>query len=96
MRTFLSHEATARWFDTGENEMSETESSGGDDSAMSLLTSPIVFAAEVLAAVDPKSPDMLKSLYRGAVACLERDSRVWTSLFLSLDQLLVVQSSDSW
>lgn len=57
MRTFLSHDATARKSPAGENFRSEIESSGGDDSATSLEGSPgaLVEAAE---AALPKRPAM--------------------------------------
>lgn len=61
MRTFLSHDAMARWSDCGENERSEMLSSGGLFNATSLEISPVVLAADAaleLAAL-PKRPDML-------------------------------------
>ena len=61
MRTFLSHDATARCSDWGENEMSEMPSSGGLLSTTSFEMSPVVlFAADVLELVAlPKRPDIL-------------------------------------
>lgn len=50
MRTFLSHDATARCSDWGENLRSEIPSSGGEVRVMSFEMSPVVFefaAAEV-------------------------------------------------
>lgn len=61
MRTFLSHEATARCSDCGENEMSEMLSSGGLLNATSFDMSPVVLfaaAAPELVAL-PKRPDIL-------------------------------------
>lgn len=47
MRTFLSHDETARWSDCGENEISETLSSGGFVIATSFEMSPVVLFALV-------------------------------------------------
>ena len=62
MRTFLSHDATARCSDWGENEISEMPSSGGLMSATSFEMSPVVlFAADALElAAFPKRPDILE------------------------------------
>lgn len=62
MRTFLSHEATARCSDWGEKEMSDMPSSGGLLSAMSFEMSPVVlFAADAFELVAvPKRPDILE------------------------------------
>lgn len=56
--TFLSHDATARCSDWGENLRSEIPSSGGAVRVTSLEISPMVF---VLAAAEgcPKRPDMV-------------------------------------
>lgn len=62
MRTFLSHDATARCSDWGENEISEMLSSGGLLSVTSFEISPVVlFAADALALVAlPKRPDIFE------------------------------------
>ena len=61
MRTFLSHEATAKCSDCGENERSDMLSSGGLLSATSLEMSPVVlFAACALAVLEvPKRLDIV-------------------------------------
>ena len=61
MRTFLSHDATARCSDCGENERSDMPSSGGLLNATSLEISPVVlFAAEELELAPlPKRPDIV-------------------------------------
>lgn len=61
MRTFLSHDDTARWSDCGENERSDMLSSGGLLSVTSFEISPVVLAADAaleLAAL-PKRPDIV-------------------------------------
>ena len=60
MRTFLSHDATARCSDCGENASSDMLSSGGEVSVMSPEVSPVAVALVVLVAgVEPKSPDII-------------------------------------
>lgn len=60
MRTFLSHDATARCSDCGENEMSEIPSSGGLLNATSFEMSPVVlFADAAFDAALPKRPAIL-------------------------------------
>ena len=55
MRTFLSHDATARCSDCGENLRSDIPSSGGEARVKSFLRSPIVLLlAAVVADVVPK------------------------------------------
>lgn len=58
----MSHDATARCSDWGENEISEMLSSGGLLSAMSFEMSPVVlFAADALELVAlPNSPDIVE------------------------------------
>lgn len=56
MRTFLSHDATARWLLTGEKARSEMLSSGGEFKATSFEMSPVVLVAAVVAAVVPTFP----------------------------------------
>ena len=61
MRTFLSHDATAKWSDCDENERSEMPSSGGLFNATSFDISPVVLLAdEALVAELPKRPDIAK------------------------------------
>ena len=66
MRTFLSHDATARCSDWGENEISDMPSSGGLLSATSFEMSPVVlFAADALEVGPlPKRPDIFQGLRR--------------------------------
>lgn len=62
MRTFLSHDATAKCSLTGEKRRSEILSSGGWLSCTSFEMSPVVFVVVGAAVVDeagPKSADML-------------------------------------
>ncbi|MBA7489883.1 hypothetical protein ES702_00417 [subsurface metagenome] len=59
MRTFLSHDATARKSPVGENARSETLSEGGSDNAISFERSPEVLAEDAAAEALPKIPDML-------------------------------------
>jgi len=60
MRTFLSHDATARCSDCGEKAKSEIPSSGGLLSAISFEISPVVLFALVVVVVDalPNRPDI--------------------------------------
>ena len=60
MRTFLSHDATARCSETGEKRRSEMLSSGGEDNSTSLEMSPVVLVVVEAAeeAAEPKSVDM--------------------------------------
>lgn len=62
MRTFLSHDATAKCSDCGEKLISEMPSSGGLLSATSLEMSPVVLLddAALLVAL-PKRPDIILS-----------------------------------
>ena len=63
MRTFLSHDATARCSLCGEKEISEMLSSGGWLRATSFFISPcVLFAA---AAWLPKRPDIVEELEDG-------------------------------
>lgn len=59
MRTFLSHDATAKCSDTGENERSDMLSSGGAVKATSLEISPSVALELELEEAVPKRPDMI-------------------------------------
>lgn len=64
MRTFLSHDATAKWSVVGEKARSEIPSSGGWFKGTSFEMSPVVFVwpAELVAAPLPKSPDIAKGV----------------------------------
>ena len=61
MRTFLSHDATARCSDCGENASSDMLSSGGEVSVISLEISPVAFVVLVVPVevLEPKSPDII-------------------------------------
>lgn len=54
----MSHDATAKCSDCGENEMSDIPSSGGAFRATSFEISPTVALDVALAALLPNSPDM--------------------------------------
>ena len=59
MRTLLSHDATAKWSDWEENEISEILSSGGFSRRTSLERSPKVLLWVAAALLDPNNPDIL-------------------------------------
>ena len=61
MRTFLSHDATAKCSDIGEKERSEMLSSGGLESWTSFVISPVVLpaAADPVVGFEEKRPDMV-------------------------------------
>lgn len=66
MRTFLSHDATARCSDCGEKDRSEMPSSGGLLNARSFEMSPVVlFADAAFDPVLPKGPDIMLELRVG-------------------------------
>ena len=61
IRTFLSHDETARCSDCGEKERSDMPSSGGLLNATSFEMSPVVlFAAALDVAAVPKRPDIVR------------------------------------
>lgn len=66
MRTFLSHDATAKCSDCGENDRSEIPSSGGLLNATSFEISPVVlFADAAFDAALLKRPDIMLELRVG-------------------------------
>jgi hypothetical protein len=73
MRTFLSHDATAKCSDCGENDRSEMPSSGGLLNATSFEISPVVlFAAAAFDAALPKRPDIMLEMRVGKVGIENR------------------------
>lgn len=71
MRTFLSHDATARWSDWGEKARSEMLSSGGALRATSLEMSPVVLFAAVAPVVGlllPKRPDDIVEVFGNSLS----------------------------
>ena len=77
MRTFLSHDATAKCSDCGENERSEMPSSGGLLSATSFDMSPVVLLVEeaLVVAALPKRPDILGVLRLSSPRRFKAESR---------------------
>jgi hypothetical protein len=72
MRTFLSHDATARCSLAGEKRRSEILSSGGEVRATSFEMSPVVLLAAVeVFAVAPKSPDISTTFFLSTKLKLE-------------------------
>ena len=64
IRTFLSHDATARYSATGEKERSEMPSSGGEVRTLSFEISPLVLFPEAAVALVPKRPDIVPIVQR--------------------------------